>query len=103
MVYYQIWPYLASGPFAPGFQDSIFRRCDISWWSELTYTMNLVPFDSDKVCMGWTWYLGDDMIFFIVGIFLLPLYYRSRIMGWLAVAILTAASFAVTGYLIFKY
>jgi len=59
MVYYQIWPFLASGPFAPGFQDSIFRRCDISWWSELTYTMNLVPFDSDKVCMGWTWYLGD--------------------------------------------
>ncbi len=57
-----------------------------SWWSELTYTMsfglnismaafscyvchvmfldlkqtrNFIPFDSDKVCMGWTWYLGS--------------------------------------------
>lgn len=20
---------------------------------------NFIPFDSDKVCMGWTWYLGS--------------------------------------------
>lgn len=20
---------------------------------------NFIPFDSDKVCMGWTWYLGN--------------------------------------------
>merc|ERR1719355_389234 len=34
LVYYKIWAYLGSGPFAPTFQDSIFRRCDGSWWSE---------------------------------------------------------------------
>lgn len=103
LVYYFVWPMLATGPFAPRFQNSVYRRCDVSWWSELTYVLNFIPFDSDSVCMGWTWYLGDDMIFFIVGIFVVPLYYRSRVMGWLAVAILSAASFAVTGYLILKY
>merc|ERR1711871_712120 len=97
LVYYFIWPHLATGPFAPRFQDSVYRRCDVSWWSELTYVLNFIPFDSDKVCMGWTWYLGDDMIFFIVGIFLLPIYYRSRVIGWACLGLLSAASFAVTG------
>merc|ERR1712178_460850 len=51
LCYYLIWPWLADGPFSPDFQESIFRRCDISWWSELLYTMNFVPFNSDDVCM----------------------------------------------------
>merc|ERR1712048_1464711 len=103
MVYYLIWPFFAHGPFAPRFQHSIYRRCDISWWSELTYTINFVPRSSDDVCMGWTWYLGDDMIFFIVGILVLPLYHKSRIIAWASVILMTIASFAVSGYLIFKY
>jgi hypothetical protein len=103
MVYYLIWPYFAHGPFAPRFQNSIYRRCDISWWSELTYSINFVPRSSDDVCMGWTWYLGDDMIFFIVGILVLPLYHKSRVIAWCSVILMTIASFAITGYLIFKY
>merc|ERR1712072_1343597 len=103
LVYYQIWQYFGFGPFAPTFQDSVTRRCDGSWWSELTYTMNFVPFNSDDVCMGWTWYLGDDMIFFIVSILILPLYYKRRVRGWTAVAILSAASFGVTAWLVIKY
>merc|ERR1719379_1337189 len=75
IVYYKIWVYLGFGPFAVRFQQSINQRCDGSWWSELLYTMNFVPFDSDKVCMGWTWYLGDDMIFVIITMFILPAYY----------------------------
>lgn len=103
VVYYQIWPYFAHGPFAPRFQNSVFRRCDKSWWSELTYTLNFIPFNSDDVCMGWTWYLGDDMIFFIFGILILPIYYKWRAVGWSIVGILSAASLSYTGYLCFKY
>lgn len=100
LLYYKIWPHLAAGPFAPTFQDSIYRRCDQSWWSELTYTLNFIPFDSDKVCMGWTWYLGDDMIFYIISIALLPLYHRSKVAGCACVLLLTLASFVVTIYLV---
>jgi len=100
VVYYFIWPNLSSGPFSPRFQNSVYRRCDISWWSELTYTVNFVPFDSDDVCMGWTWYLGDDMIFFVFGIILVPLYHKSKMLGWATVTILTLASLFVTGYLV---
>lgn len=102
-VYYKIWSYLGFGPFAVRFQQSITQRCDDSWWSELLYTMNFVPFDSDKVCMGWTWYLGDDMIFFIITMFILPAYYYKRILGWLMVGFITALSFGATTWLIIKH
>jgi len=103
MVFYKIWVFLGHGPFAPSFQDGIDRRCAGSWWSELTYTMNFVPFDSDKVCMGWSWYLGDDMIFFIVSMFLLPVYYRSKLVGWTVIAVLTGLSLGFTAWLVVKY
>lgn len=99
LAYYQIFAYMGNGPFAPRYQQSILSRCDGSWWSELTYSLNFLPFDSNKVCMGWTWYLGDDMIFFIISIAILPLYYRSKAAGWVTVSLISVASFAVTMWL----
>merc|ERR1719498_1178929 len=59
--------------------------------------------DSDKVCMGWSWYLGDDMIFFIIAMIVLPIYHRSRAAGWCSVLGLSAVSFGWTTFLIFKH
>jgi len=103
LVFYKILAFLGNGPFAAAFQDSINRRCDISWWSELTYTMNFVPFDSDKICMGWTWYLGDDMIFFIFGILLLPVFYKRRWLGWMILVLLIVMSMGISTWLVYKY
>lgn len=100
LVYYKIWVYFGYGPFAVRFQDGINRRCDGSWWSELTYTLNFVPFDSDKVCMGWSWYLGDDMIFFIISLLILPVYHARKWLGWCIILLLTGMSFAVTTWLV---
>jgi len=98
MLYIMIWPHLGRGPFVPRFQNSIYRRCDGSWLSELTYTMNFIPFDSDNVCMGWTWYLGDDMIFFIFGILLIPLHFKNQTLGWAAASTLIAVSCGISIY-----
>jgi hypothetical protein len=103
LVYYKMWVFLGFGPFAVRFQQSINERCEGSWWSELLYTMNFVPFDSDKVCMGWTWYLGDDMIFFIITMLILPAYYFKRIYGWLMVGFITAISFGLTIWLVLQH
>merc|ERR1712232_1125685 len=103
LVYYKIWAYLGSGPFAARFQESILSRCDGSWWSELTYTMNFIPFDSNQVCMGWTWYLGDDMIFFIAGMAILPLYYRRKRLGWLSLTLLASVCLSITAWLIVQH
>jgi peptidoglycan/LPS O-acetylase OafA/YrhL len=103
LVYYKILVFFGNGPFAPQYQESINQRCDSSWWTELTYTMNFIPFDSNKVCMGWTWYLGNDMIFFVICIMLLPVYHRSRVVGWLALGMLLVTSCVVTSMLIIHY
>jgi len=103
LVYYKIWSFFGNGPFAVIFQRSINERCLGSWWSELLYTMNFVPFDSNKVCMGWTWYLGDDMWFFIITLILLPVYHKSKMAGWTFVLFTTFLSFAITTYLVVKY
>mmetsp|Transcript_52562 Transcript_52562/g.169601 ORF Transcript_52562/g.169601 Transcript_52562/m.169601 type:complete len:696 (+) Transcript_52562:42-2129(+) len=103
LVYWQIWPHLAYGPFAKRFQDSIYNRCTSWWWSELTYTMNFTPFDSDKVCMGWTWYLGDDMIFFVIGMIAVPMYYRKKALGLIFIACITAASLGICTWLVVNY
>jgi peptidoglycan/LPS O-acetylase OafA/YrhL len=102
-VFYKIWVFFGHGPFAVKFQHGINDRCAKSWWSELSYTMNFIPFDSNKVCLGWSWYLGDDMIFFIIAIFLLPVYNRSRLMGWLVSLLVIAMSFGITSYLIVRH
>jgi len=103
VMFYQIWPYFASGPFGWKFQHSIYRRCDGSWWSEMLYLMNFLPFNSDDVCMGWTWYLGNDMFFFIVTLFILPLYHRSKKIGWGCVIGLTLLSFGITTWLVVEH
>ena len=60
MIYYKMTQFASgNGPFSWRFQHSITRRCDTTWWVELTYAMNFYPYDTDAVCMGWTWYLGN--------------------------------------------
>merc|ERR1719235_2961088 len=53
--------------------------------------------------MGWTWYLGDDMIFVIVSIFIIPIYARRKWLGWAIVTILTAFSLGITTWLVNRY
>ena len=49
VIYWKLMVLWASGPFGQTYQNSITDRCEGSWWSELLYTMNFIPFDSDKV------------------------------------------------------
>jgi peptidoglycan/LPS O-acetylase OafA/YrhL len=101
-LYWKVLPHLGQGPFSPILQQST-ARCDGSWWSALTYTMNFYPFDPSKMCMGWTWYLGDDMIFFIVTSLILPIYAKKRWLGWMVLLLLTGISFGVTMMLVTRH
>ena len=65
----------------------------------MLYIESFVPFDSDDVFMGLTWYLGNDMIFFIVGLLLLPFYHMNKVLGWAVAWILMLASTATMAYL----
>ena len=94
--YSQIASRVGDGPFFVRFQRSVFRRCDRLWWTELLYLHNFVPFDSDEVCMGWSWYLGCDMIFFACSPAVILLRRRRPRAAWVAMAAACVASFALT-------
>eukprot|EP00667_Euglena_gracilis_P005459 EG_transcript_5499 len=85
LFYYRVAMYLGDGPFFPRFQHSVTRRCNGTWITELLFTMNFWPWDPDAVCMGWTWYLGCDFIFYILALFILAVYTRRKFFGWLLV------------------
>ena len=103
LIYWKILPYYGAGPFVVRFQSSVFRRCDPYWWTQLLYIQNFVPFDSDEVCMGWSWYLGNDMCFFLVTPAILIAYERSRRLGWAILLALFSLSTAVTCALIYHF
>ncbi|KAK3580062.1 hypothetical protein CHS0354_001014 [Potamilus streckersoni] len=49
------------------------ENCENSWWTNLLYINNLVH--TDKMCMTWSWYLANDMQFFVLSpLILIPLY-----------------------------
>ena len=61
----------SSGPFWD-YGDQVTSEhtlCRDSWWYNILFINNFLPLK--KQCMAWTWYLANDMQFFIVAPFLL--------------------------------
>ena len=54
-------PYLTSGPFAAT-NESLTGTCDKWWWYNILYMNNVAK----NRCVGWVWYLANDMQFFIL-------------------------------------
>ncbi|GFQ81274.1 nose resistant to fluoxetine protein 6 [Trichonephila clavata] len=69
-----VFKYTGSGPFWG--DDSDIGACKRYWWWNLLYINNFLPLES--MCITWTWYLADDMQFFLGGIILLSILRRSR-------------------------
>ncbi|XP_055693335.1 nose resistant to fluoxetine protein 6 [Lutzomyia longipalpis] len=53
--------------FAPGLIDHI--TCHNFWWRNILYVNNWFPFH--ELCMIWSWYLANDMQFYIMAVLLL--------------------------------
>ncbi|XP_021369748.1 nose resistant to fluoxetine protein 6-like [Mizuhopecten yessoensis] len=68
LIFATLLPYLGSGPLWPNVLQTS-EDCKQSWWTNLLYINNIVKVDSQ--CMGWTWFLSNDMQFYVVSIFLL--------------------------------
>ncbi|XP_033764117.1 LOW QUALITY PROTEIN: nose resistant to fluoxetine protein 6-like [Pecten maximus] len=71
--------------------------CKETWWTNLLYINNIVK--TDKMCIGWSWYLANDMQFFVISpLMLIPLYYK-RNLGFIVCGVLLLATFITTGVL----
>ena len=64
--YWQLTPLLSDGPLWRPSIDGMVELCDgTGWISPLFYFNNFYPKFTDG-CMAWTWYLANDMQFFII-------------------------------------
>ncbi|XP_071840530.1 O-acyltransferase like protein-like [Apostichopus japonicus] len=80
--------------------DSAF--CTDYWWTNLLYINNLVPYNWVLGgCMGWSWYLANDMQFYVISpLFILLLFHRkSKNLGLTTIGFLCAASCIITATL----
>jgi len=83
--FYLITPYWSNGPYWQFYQDFVIDRCSTGWWYTLLYVQNFV--DPSHLCMGWSWYLADDMQYYIISPIFLIAYWKNRALGWsLAIA-----------------
>ena len=57
-------------------KSTVYQNCREYWWTNLLYINNLYPWKMDDECIGWTWYLANDMQFYIFSpLLLIPLYF----------------------------
>ncbi|XP_013412610.1 nose resistant to fluoxetine protein 6-like [Lingula anatina] len=94
LVYAATCRYWSNGPMWAG--ESVAKYCRDSWWTNLLYINNVV--NTDKMCLGWSWYLANDMQFFVITPFiLLPLFW-SRIAGAVIMFLLLLGCWISSGF-----
>ncbi|KAL6435758.1 hypothetical protein ACFW04_005567 [Cataglyphis niger] len=79
----------------------LYETCTKYSWRNLLYINNL--FDIDSMCTIWSWYLANDMQYFIIATALLIL---STVYFYIAAVILAAlliSSIVLTGYISYIY
>ena len=71
--------HLADGPlyhFITWEGSGLYQTCSKYWWTNLLYINNFYPWELKDECIGWTWYLANDMQFYIFSpLLLIPLYF----------------------------
>uniref|UniRef100_A0A0L8GBE4 Acyltransferase 3 domain-containing protein n=3 Tax=Octopus bimaculoides TaxID=37653 RepID=A0A0L8GBE4_OCTBM len=96
MVYIPLFRYWGDGPYWPkdGFE---INYCKDTWYFNLLYINNFLSDPQKGMCMSWTWYLSNDMQFYIISpIFILALYH-SEIVGYVLIGLFSLAQLITTG------
>ena len=95
-IYFKVLPYVGSGPLWI-FIDSY--HCEKYWWTNILYINNFYPTLPFDQCYAITWYLANDMQFFIISPIFLLLLYQFWKMGLATIVGTMLASIAIIGTL----
>ena len=100
--YWHVAVHLGNGPNvlgALGPDSGQAKLCQKYWWTNLFYINNFYPVKFGDECMGWTWYLANDMQFFVISpLLLIPLYMWFPA-GVAAIGVVLLGSIGVTGFI----
>ncbi|CAL1277772.1 unnamed protein product [Larinioides sclopetarius] len=93
--------YLGSGPIWPDAAANTDPNCDVSLWRNLLYFSNFQP-DIQK-CMAWTWYLANDMQFYIISPLFLVTLWRWPKIGYSVMASFLCITYITSFVITYKY
>ncbi|XP_055947333.1 nose resistant to fluoxetine protein 6-like [Argiope bruennichi] len=94
-----ISPFLGSGPLWP--EETVVQACKDYWWWNLLYINNFQP--QTEECMPWSWYLANDMQFYIISPLLLITLYRWPKIGYSFLGLFFGISFTTNFALTYVY
>ncbi|XP_072028267.1 nose resistant to fluoxetine protein 6-like [Amphiura filiformis] len=99
-IFATLTPYLGKGGGKDDLLKSTSEACQKYWWANLLYISNLYPFPGNlnDQCMAWSWYLSNDMQFFIISPFIIYCLYKSSKLGVSLLGLLCGVSFGSTAY-----
>ncbi|XP_046864834.1 nose resistant to fluoxetine protein 6-like [Xenia sp. Carnegie-2017] len=69
------------------------KNCEDKWWTNMLYINNFYPKEFNDQCIGWVWYLANDMQFYVISPILIVLAYR---FGWRGLFAGTGALMAIS-------
>ncbi|KYQ90086.1 hypothetical protein DLAC_08670 [Tieghemostelium lacteum] len=97
-----IGPLLSYGPLAYIYQTTeLDPTCPGAWYTNLLYYNNLVNMGIE--CFPVSWYLANDMQFFVFSILIFCLYKKNKIAGWILMGFLLLFSFSISFGVTLKY
>mmetsp|Transcript_21737 Transcript_21737/g.21494 ORF Transcript_21737/g.21494 Transcript_21737/m.21494 type:complete len:411 (+) Transcript_21737:239-1471(+) len=88
--------YVGSGPQWPLFVEVTPDACQNYWWSNLLFVNNFFPVGQFS-CMGWGWYIANDVQFYVFSPIILILYYKKKLWGYLTCIGLIGVNWLVVG------
>ncbi|XP_035221631.1 nose resistant to fluoxetine protein 6-like isoform X2 [Stegodyphus dumicola] len=94
LILFMVLPLIDSGPIWNSTLDPPLQACNDLWWANMLYINNW--WNTDQYCLIHTWYLASLMQFHLVGIILLLLTFRWRVVGILLGAVILIGCFIVT-------
>ncbi|GIY64968.1 nose resistant to fluoxetine protein 6 [Caerostris darwini] len=94
-----LYNYSNSGPQWP--DSDVDDNCMTGWWWNLLYINNLQ--EEKYHCMGWSWYLANDMQFYVISPLLLISLWRWPKIGYSLMGLLFAISFTAYFAITYEY
>jgi len=87
LFWWTLQPYMGIGPVWIKITDRFNDDCEDYWYTNLLYVNNFVPNWKTSSCLGQSWYLANDMQFFLISPIILILYIKfSKASAWAFIA-----------------
>ena len=86
--YLTFYIYLGNGPVWNQRVQSGIQGCKDQWYYALLFISNMIPWENCGQCIGWVWYLANDMQFFLLLPFQILAYKLNRFVGYMLATLL---------------